>query len=232
MRLTYFGHCAFRWETPGGVTALADPYRNQAGRYWFTRLFPKVHCEVGLISHAHFDHDAVDRLPEAASVLRMPGEFQIGDLHIRGIGDYHSGAARLRDFPNVMFRLETSGVRFLHVGDNRAQWPADVSHAVGDIDVLLVTVDDSIHLLTYEEVDALVQRLQPRVVIPMHYAIPGITAPECELLPPDQWLARQTTVRRLETDRFEFAAGRLPAQTEVWLFNPASESLASTETRS
>ena len=232
MRLTYFGHCAFRWETPGGLTALADPYRNQAGRYWFTRLFPEVHCDLGLISHAHFDHDAVDRLPEAASILRMPGEFQTGDLHIRGIGDYHSGSARLRDFPNVMFRLEASGVSFLHIGDNRAEWPADVSHAVGDIDVLLVTVDDSIHLLTYEEVDTLVQRLQPRVVIPMHYAIPGITAPECELLPPDRWLARQSTVRRLETDRFEFTAGSLPAQTEVWLFNPASESLASAETRS
>ena len=166
------------------MTALADPYRNQAGRYWFTRLFPEVHCDLGLISHAHFDHDAVDRLPEAASILRMPGEFQAGDLHIRGIGDYHSGSARLRDFPNVMFRLQASGVSFLHIGDNRAQWPTDVSYAVGDIDVLLVTVDDSIHLLTYEEVDALVQRLQPRVVIPMHYAIPGITTPECELLPP------------------------------------------------
>ena len=40
MRLTYFGHCAFRWETPGGVTVVADPYRNEAGRYWFARLFP------------------------------------------------------------------------------------------------------------------------------------------------------------------------------------------------
>ena len=73
MKLTYFGHCAFRWETPGGVTVMADPYRNQSGRYWFTRLFPDVHCDLGLISHAHFDHDAADRLPEAASVLRMPG---------------------------------------------------------------------------------------------------------------------------------------------------------------
>ena len=63
MKLTYFGHCAFRWETPDGVTVMADPYRNQAGRYWFTRLFPDVHCDLGLISHAHFDHDAADRLP-------------------------------------------------------------------------------------------------------------------------------------------------------------------------
>ncbi len=223
MRLTYFGHCAFRWETTAGVTVVGDPYRNQAGRYWFTRLFPDVHCDLGLISHAHFDHDAVDRLPEAASILRMPGEFSAGDLNIRGIGDFHSGSSRLRDFPNVMFRLEAGGVSFLHLGDNRAEWPPEVARAVGDIDVLMVTVDDSNHLLTYEQVDSLVRRLQPSVVIPMHYAIPGLTAPGCELLLPERWLARQPTVCRLETDRFEFTTGKLPAQTEVWLFQPASE---------
>ncbi len=230
MKLTYFGHCAFRWETPAGVTVMADPYRNQAGRYWFSRLFPQVHCDLGLISHAHFDHDAADRLPEAASVLRMPGEFVSGDLQIRGIGDFHSGPSRLADFPNVMFRLEIDGVSYLHIGDNRVEWPPEVARAVGDIDVLMVTVDDSIHLLTYDQVDSLVQRLEPRVVVPMHYAIPGITSDECELLPPERWLDRQSTVRRLNSHHADFAAGKLPDSTEVWLFQPAPESLAAPAT--
>jgi len=231
VKLTYFGHCAFRWETPGGVTVIADPYRNAADRYWFSRLFPEVRCDLGLITHAHFDHDAVDRLPEAASILRIPGDFAAGDLGIRGVQDLHSGASRLRDFPNVMYRLESNGVRFLHTGDNRVEWPADVAQAVGDVDVLLVTVDDSNHLLTYEQVDSLVQRLQPRVVIPMHYTIPGLHSSECELLPPDGWLKRQPEVRRLQADRFEFIERNLPAQTEVWLFQPASASLSAPETR-
>ncbi len=229
MKLTYFGHCAFRWETPDGVTVMADPYRNQSGRYWFRRLFPEVHCDLGLISHAHFDHDAADRLPEAASLLRMPGEFTTGDLRLRGIGDFHSGAPRLSDFPNVMFRLEVDGVSFLHLGDNRADWPPEVARAIGEVDVLMVTVDDSIHLLTYEEVDSLVRRLEPRVVIPMHYAIPGITAAECELLPPDRWLDRQQTVRRLDSHRADLSRESLPGSTEVWLFQPAPESLNAPE---
>ena len=40
--ITYFGHCAFLWETAQGLRVLADPYRNQADRYWFTRRFPDV----------------------------------------------------------------------------------------------------------------------------------------------------------------------------------------------
>ncbi len=232
MNLTYYGHCAFRWETPGGVTVMADPYRNQAGRYWFSRLFPDIHCDLGIITHAHFDHDAADRLPELASVIRMPGEFTVGDLQIRGIGDLHSGASRLRDFPNVMFRLEVGGVRFLHIGDNRADWPPEVARAVGDVDVLMVTVDDSIHLLTYDEVDGLVQQLEPSVVIPMHYGIPGVTTDECELLPPERWLERQKTVRRLDSHHSDLSSGSLPSSTEVWLFQPAPESLTAPEVSS
>ena len=230
MELTYFGHCAFRWETPGGVTVMADPYRNQAGRYWFSRLFPGVHCDLGLISHAHFDHAAADRLPELASVLRMPGEFEVGDTRIRGVRDLHSGASRLRDFPNVMYRLEVDGVSYLHIGDNRADWPDEVARAVGDIDVLMVTVDDSDHLLTYDEVDSLVLRLDPRVVIPMHYFIPGISASGNDLLPPEGWLQRQQTVRRLDSHHADFSSEKLPGDTEVWLFQPAPESLSAPET--
>ena len=229
MKLTYFGHCAFRWETPGGVTVMADPYRNLADRYWFSRLFPEVHCDLGLITHAHFDHDAADRLPEAASVLRMPGDFETGDLRIRGIRDLHSGASRLRDFPNVMFRLEVDGVSYLHIGDNRADWPDEVARAVGEVDVLLVTVDDSVHLLTYEEVDGLVQRLQPRVVIPMHYFIPGLSASGNDLLPPEGWLDRQDGVRRLESSEADFSPENLPSRTEVWLFQPSPQSMGAPE---
>ena len=230
MKLSYFGHCAFRWETPAGVTVMADPYRNQAGRYWFSRLFPGVHCDLGLISHAHFDHDAADRLPELTSVLRMPGEFEVGDTRIRGVRDLHSGASRLRDFPNVMYRLEVDGVSYLHIGDNRADWPDEVARAVGDIDVLMVTVDDSDHLLTYDEVDSLVLRLEPRVVIPMHYFIPGISASGNDLLPPEGWLQRQQTVRRLDSHHADFSSEKLPGGTEVWLLQPAPESLSAPET--
>ena len=226
LTLTYYGHCAFHWRTEAGLRVLADPYRNIAGRYWFNRLFPDVACDLGLITHAHFDHDAAERLPEGASLIRMPGEFSNRDLTIRGVQDLHSGASRLRGFPNVMYRLETGGVSFLHLGDNRVDWPDDVARSIGDIDVLLVTVDDSNHLLSYGEVDSLVQRLEPRVVVPMHYQIPGLMADGTGLEPPEGWLATQPRVKRLDGHTAVFSAQGLPSQTEVWLFQPSPVSFA------
>ncbi len=227
LSLTYYGHCAFQWRTDAGLRVLADPYRNISQRYWFTRLFPDVECDLGLITHAHFDHDAAERLPEGASLIRMPGEFDHQDLTVRGVLDLHSGASRLRDFPNVMFRLETGGVSFLHLGDNRADWPEKVASLIGDIDVLLVTVDDSNHLLSYEEVDSLIQRLEPRVVIPMHYQIPGLMADDTGLESPEGWLATQPKVKRLGGHTAVFSPQSLPSQTEVWLFQPSPVSFAS-----
>jgi len=227
LALTYYGHCAFQWQTEAGLKVLADPYRNILGRYWFTRLFPDVECDLGLITHAHFDHDAAERLPVGASLVRMSGEFASRDMSVKGVLDLHSGASRLRDFPNVMFRLETGGVSFLHLGDNRADWPADVARAIGEVDVLLVTVDDSNHLLNYEEVDSLVRRLEPRVVIPMHYQIPGLMADDTGLEPPEGWLATQPRVKRLEGPTAQFSPQSLPSQTEIWLFQPSPASFAS-----
>ena len=227
LTLTYYGHCAFQWRTEAGLKVLTDPYRNIAGRYWFQRLFPDVECDLGLITHAHFDHDAAERLPEGASLIRMPGDFSNRDMNVRGVLDLHSGASRLRDFPNVMFRLETGGVSFLHLGDNRADWPTDVAHAIGKVDVLLVTVDDSNHLLNYDEVDSLIARLEPRVVIPMHYQIPGLMADDTGLKPPEGWLATQANVKRLNGSNAEFSPKTLPSKTEVWVFQPSPISFKS-----
>ncbi len=74
------------------------------------------------------------------------------------------------------------------------------------------------------------QRLEPRVVIPMHYFIPGISASGNELLPPERWLERQQTVRRLDSHHADLSPESLPGSTEVWLFQPAPQSLAAPET--
>ena len=209
---------------------LIDPYRNQyPDRFWFEREFPTVGCDLCLVTHAHFDHDAVHGLVDDVSIWRMEGELRIQDVRITGIFDIHSTprleAAR---FPNVMYRIDIHGVRFLHIGDNRANWPPEVGAAVGGIDVLMVTVDDSIHLLTYSEVDGLIARLQPRVVIPMHYHNAGITADSAGLLPPEGWLESRCDlpVKRLNGSVAVLDAATLPRSTEVWVLEPSPESLA------
>ena len=83
----------------------------------------------------------------------------------------------------------------------------------------MVTVDDSCHLLTYEQVDQLADLVSPHVVIPMHYYIDGLTTESSTLMPPDNWLATQRRVRRLNPGPVEISCKDLPDEREVWVFS-------------
>lgn len=247
LTLSYYGHCAFLLETGQGARILIDPYRNQRGFYWFTRQFPSVDCDLALVTHAHFDHDAVDRLAETTSIMRTPGTFEFQDASITGVLDWHTGqwtseqlleeATRLtpkqmmdRHFglasvPNVMFRLEADGVSFLHMGDNRANWPDDVAEAVGQVDVLMISVDDSCHLLSHQQVARIIGQLSPKIVVPMHYRIPGLNPDGITLDEPMMWLDAQPEVKVLEGNSATISRDGLPDSTQVWFFQPAKESM-------
>jgi len=114
----------------------------------------------------------------------------------------------------------------LHIGDNRADMAPGVSEAVGRVDVLFVTVDDSCHLLSYQQVDSFIAQVTPRIVVPMHYLIPGLIPESTTLKTPEGWLATQSDVRRLNSHSITMSPEDLPGSTQVWVFDPSPESLA------
>jgi L-ascorbate metabolism protein UlaG (beta-lactamase superfamily) len=122
-----------------------------------------------------------------------------------------------------MFRLETAGIRFLHIGDNYIDWSEEIKRAAGKIDVLMLTVDDSCHLLSYSEVDTMIAMVKPRVVVPMHYRIPGLMPETTTLKSIDGWLATRSDVRYLKSHRIALSEECLPPSPEVWVFDPSPE---------
>lgn len=218
--LTYLGHCAFLWQSEQGRRVLIDPFRNPSdGYYWFLRGFPDTPVDVVAVTHDHFDHNNADALSGNPTILRGPGEFKLDDLKITGILDLHSGKSGRRGMVNTIFVVEVNRVRVCHIGDNRHDFPNDVRDQIGEVDMLMVTVDDSSHLLTSEEVDQLTARLSPSVIIPMHYYIDGLTTVKSTLGGPDGWLETQEVVRPLDTSEIRLDRTTLPNSREVWVFD-------------
>ncbi len=183
------------------------------------RRFPPVESDIVAVTHDHFDHNDLGPLPGQPTVLRGPGVFRLDDLSVTGVMDLHSGNSGRRGMVNTIFVVDVAGVRFCHIGDNRHGLPDSVRDALRRVDVLMVTVDDSSHLLTNEQVDILVESLSPRVVVPMHYYIPELTALDSTLETPEGWLATQHRVRRLGSSRIDIVDTALPAGREVWIFD-------------
>ncbi len=88
--------------------------------------------------------------------------------------------------------VETGGLRILHWGDNRADPPEEVWARLGRIDIALMPVDASNHVLGDTVIDRIIDRLSPRVVIPHHYYIFEVTQRQSTLLTADDWVARHS----------------------------------------
>lgn len=234
LEVEFFGHSSFRLTTPQGIKVLFDPWRNDPeGNWglWYHREFPAIETDVLITTHPHFDHDAIYR-PDASMILdRLVGEFELGDLCIRGIADKHVTEApgkhdwtRVLEefdmalppdnpvtFDNVMYVVELGGFRVLKWADNRHDPPDYVWEMLTDkpIDLLFLPVDGTSHILSYEQAETIIERIDPRIVVPEHYLVDGVTSTLAVLEDAEEWVAQQDNVRRLETGSFQIGREEL-----------------------
>ncbi len=217
VEVAYFGSSAFRITTPMGLTLMVDPWRNYPTEKWdwYFADFPHIPVDVGVSSHAHFDHDALHRLDASVLLDRLIGTWQFGDLRITGIAEKHAtdSSSAMYDFcglikefggidirpPNnprswdhCLLMIETGGLRILHWGDNRHNPPDEIWERIGPVDIVLLPVDQSRHVLSYEMDDAVIDKVRPKVVIPHHYYIRDLTVRSSTLLPADEWVEAHT----------------------------------------
>lgn len=219
--LEYFGASAFRITSPAGITTLVDPWRNHpSGKWdWYRGAFPEIEVDIAVSTHAHFDHDAV-HVPDAHVVLDRPiGEFRIGDVKITGIADKHCSQAppgstydwpemylrtagidarppnNPRQFDNTIVVIETGGLRIMHWGDNRPDPNPHVWEMLGNIDIALLPIDASMHILSYEQADELAAKLNAKVIIPHHYFIWDLVQRASTLQPADAYVATREHIQ-------------------------------------
>lgn len=213
VELAYLGGSCFRITAPSGLTVLVDPWRNPPwGNWdWYLHDFPQVAVDVALSTHAHFDHDGLHRVSAGTVLDRLVGTFALADVRITGIADKHVSDSshnawdwaemtrRLTDmetrppgnwrsFDNSLLVIEAGGLRILHWGDNRPDPPEAVWDLIGPVDVALLPIDGSQHVLSYDQADRVAERLGAFLIVPHHYGIWDVTTRGSTLLPPDAWV--------------------------------------------
>lgn len=238
VELAHFASSAFRITSPAGLSVMLDPWRNHPRRHWdwYLRDFPMTAVDVGVSTHAHFDHDALNRLDAHVVLDRPIGTYSLLDVTITGIADKHSidssGAVydfvkvhrelhgtdvtppeNPRSWDNVIVVVETGGVRIAHWGDNRHDPPPHVWEMLGRIDIALLPVDGSQHVMSFGATQAIIDRLRPRIVVPHHYYIWDVIQRQATLMPVDGWVDSQPGARRLQEGTARYRAGELGGMT-------------------
>lgn len=243
VEIAYFGSSAFRITTPSGITVMIDPWRNlPTGKWdWYFHDMPRCAVDIGVSTHAHFDHDGLHLLDASVLLDRLIGRYAFADLEILGLADKHAtdasaatydfnrlnsyfGGQKLmppdnaRSWDNCLITVQTGGLTILHWGDNRHNPPEAIWEALPRPDILLMPVDDSQHVMGNDMLAGVIERLAPRIVIPHHYYIWNVVQRQSTLLPATRWLAEQPHVEHLTGPSRTYTQDTLPEQTTVHYF--------------
>ncbi|HOB87654.1 MAG TPA: MBL fold metallo-hydrolase [Bacillota bacterium] len=219
--LTYLGHSTFLIDC--GLQILIDPYSPRLG-------YGSLDLETDLVtvSHDHFDHNYIQGAGSSARVLKgltVDGDwkeenFKAGSVNIYSVGTYHDN--RNGDWlgKNSIFVFQFPGLRLAHLGDLGHPLSDEQAARLGKIDLLLVPVG-GYYTLPLEEIPGLINRLKPKVVIPMHYRtdhnrenLIGSLEDFQKTNPPYPFKVKKSTVT--------LSSDSLPRTTEIWAMEYSS----------
>ena len=184
VKIRWLGHNSFIME--GNTTIITDPYK----------LATPQKADLILISHNHFDHLSVDDLKNVSTenttivaanecidmltgfsfkekIGIIPGEeMTVRGIKIKAIRAYNLDKINPetkkpfhpKEDNKIGFLIELNGITIYHTGDT------DLIPEMSDLkpDIALVPVSGT-YVMTADEAAKAVERIKPKIVIPMHY---------------------------------------------------------------
>ena len=127
--------------------------------------------------------DAVELATEARFALNSeaarlniegPGEYGIGEFDIKAIAAQRHLDAQSDPFISTIYRIEVGDVRIAVVGNIYEKLSEAQLEDIGLIDILILPVGGNGYTLDATGAAALTRSIDPKVVIPVHYAETGI----------------------------------------------------------
>ncbi len=166
--ITFLGHASFEIETPSGVRAVTD--------YNGVNI-PDTPPDIATMNHAHSTHYTLHPDPRIGTVLHgwrengvVPNyDVVLRDMRVTNLPtNIRAGSGDTELDGNSIFVFEVAGLCIAHLSHlHHLLEPPDIA-ALGHIDVVMVPVDGA-WTMSQGDAAAVVEQLQPRLVLPMHY---------------------------------------------------------------
>lgn len=171
MLLTFHGHACVSLVSDDGRVVVLDPYLSGAFGGRISHAPVRMCADVVCVSHYHVDHSHVTAdlgpgdgtLPE---VLDSTGSAAGIDFKVRTT--YHDREQGTRMGMTGMFAFALDHIRIAHLGDIGCDLTPEDTDALGPVDLLLWPVG-GIFTLGPEDAPAVLDALQPRLAIPLHF---------------------------------------------------------------
>jgi len=211
MWIRWHGHSCF--ELRDGATVITDPHDGKS----IGIPAPNLKGDIVVISHDHFDHNCARVVKgQGLSIIRDPIMTVDRGVRIQGIETCHDSQNGEKRGKNIVFKIEMDGVTFCHLGDLGHMLDEEQLAQIGVPDILFIPVGN-VFTLDVKSAVRLAEEMRPKVVIPMHYRIGGLSL---SIRPVDDFLAGFPEDRVLKVgNEMEFKQNELPENGEVWVFS-------------
>jgi L-ascorbate metabolism protein UlaG (beta-lactamase superfamily) len=162
------------------VKLVVDPYGEATGL-----SLPSMEADVVLVTHDHEDHNNKKAVKGEPFVIVNPGEYEVKGVFIQGIPSFHDDVLGKERGQNTIYTLEGEGIKVCHLGDfGQKELTPQQLESIGDVDILLIPVG-GVYTINGKEAQKVISQLEPKIVIPMHYALPKL---KYKLNPVDDFL--------------------------------------------
>jgi L-ascorbate metabolism protein UlaG (beta-lactamase superfamily) len=143
------------------------------------------------VSHEHTDHNATDLADgDPIVVLRGLGldgwakiDQTIKGVRVRTVGVFHDETQGTQRGKNAIFVFDVDGLRVAHLGDLGHVLSNEQIKEIAAVDVLLIPVG-GFYTIDARKAAEVVNQLNPKIIVPMHYKTAGLAASLASVLAP------------------------------------------------
>lgn len=212
MDIYWYGQSCFRIKGKS-ATVILDPYDSE---YTGLKLPAKeMEAQVVLSTHNHNDHNNVGVVSGDPLVITGPGEYEVKGVTVNGVSVYHDSSSGSERGSNTIYHLIIDGINVVHVGDLGHLLTEEQISQIESTDILLVPVG-GLYTINGETAAKAVAQFEPKIVIPMHYKLPGL---KFELEGVETFL-KEMGVENIEPiSKISVTKDKLPEETTVVLLS-------------
>ena len=173
MQIVWHGHSLFQITTNPEknnlVKIVIDPFDKSIGL-----RIPKLEADILLITHQHHDHNNIKAVTGNPFLIEGPGEYEVKNTFIQGIPAFHDDSQGKERGRNTIYTIESEGLKICHLGDlGQKELNEEQLEKIGRVDILMIPIG-GIYTISAKESGKIMSQLEPKITIPMHYAIPNL----------------------------------------------------------
>jgi L-ascorbate metabolism protein UlaG (beta-lactamase superfamily) len=226
MKIKFYAHASFRLEgdgvavvtdpyTPGPDVSNFDPIQETADVVIMSSATDRFHSDP---SHVLGNPVVVNAVEVVSQAGKEANRVTVQGVPIQAFPSMESLTWEYGRDPedNAMYLFELEGIRFLHIGDiGNALSEEQLEALAGQVDVMFALTGGNA-TIALDDLDAAIQAIRPRVIIPMHYFHPK---GRLKILPVTEFTNRYPAemVTFVKGSELELTSSTLPAAQHIYV---------------